>query len=384
MNHHEVQCDGAAERQGRILAYCEEAGRTLKLSSLETAVMRRAITDNPTQEHTLLRCPELLLDLGLTNAITDASDRRRYSRTGASRVSTLIEAARRLDDEIEFSPYADEPLSTSLSASNDRNPAVCYMMPLLRRVSRATVSALVSKLPVLPAAIEEVVTANRQGKATAMSLAEIARKDAVLAGSLIAETATVAYATYQPIRSIVQSIVHIGTTRACEVMMAAALRPLLVTDALEGLWRHSLEAARIAERISLSTNALPPGEAYLLGLVHDVGRLLLQLPPKEARDARDRLISRGTPRLVAELLTCGMSHAEAGAEVLRVWSFPHAFIEAVRWHHEPERSDSKITSLLYLVEFWSDASEDLPSNARVRAALDNLGIGAKELYDSLV
>jgi HD-like signal output (HDOD) protein len=79
-----------------------------------------------------------------------------------------------------------------------------------------------------------------------------------------------------------------------------------------------------------------------------------------------------------------MSHAEAGAEVLPIWNFPHTFVEAVRWHHEPERSDSKQASLFYLLEFWSDAAEDLPSNARIEAALETFGVGAKELYEGLV
>jgi putative nucleotidyltransferase with HDIG domain len=379
-----VEHIGEAERQNRIISYCENAARKLRFTLLEVAAMRRLLANADCPRNDLASNPRLLLNLGLPGVAQKEEPRLSSRPAVPPRVTTLIEAAHQLDLEIEFNPYDDEPLSAALTGDSDsENLGVRFLLPLLRRTSKEGISTLVPKLPVFPAAARKVIDAYRTGTATAASLAAIAGSDALMAGSLIAESKSVRYAPHQPLRSIVQATMYIGTTRACEVMLAAALRPLFANRGVEGLWRHSLEAASTAERIALLTNAMPAQEAYLLGLVHDIGRLLLELASTETRNARDRLISGGTPRAVAEVLICGMDHAEAGAEVLRFWHFPDAFVEAVRWHHEPERCDGKESSLLYLLEFWTDAAEDLPSNARIGAALENLRIGPKDLYDCL-
>jgi HD-like signal output (HDOD) protein len=83
----------------------------------------------------------------------------------------------------------------------------------------------------------------------------------------------------------------------------------------------------------------------------------------------ERLISKGCQPAAAESVRCGFDHAEAGAEVLAHWKFEPELIEAVRYHHQPDRSNSAMCSILYLTEFWTDSEEDLPSNSRLTAAL---------------
>ena len=74
-----------------------------------------------------------------------------------------------------------------------------------------------------------------------------------------------------------------------------------------------------------------------------------------------------------ERLVLGRDHGEIGAGLIAQWHFPDEFIEAVRFHHQPERSASKLVSLAYLAEFWSGLDEDLPSFGRVEASLAQVG-----------
>ena len=60
----------------------------------------------------------------------------------------------------------------------------------------------------------------------------------------------------------------------------------------------------------------------------------------------------------------GRCHGEVGSETLTQWKFPAEIIEAVRWHHRPERSELPLSSLLYLAEFVTESQEDLPSYVR--------------------
>ena len=56
-------------------------------------------------------------------------------------------------------------------------------------------------------------------------------------------------------------------------------------------------------------------------------------------------------------------------------------MEAVRWHHRPERSTLPLSSLLYLAEFITDSQEDLPSYIRLNAAYRQAGISMAALAD---
>lgn len=373
---------GNREREHRILAYCEIASRNLQLSLSETAEMRQLISSATNSRPNLALSSGLLRDLGVAVSARNeptGSDRSR------STVSSIVEAACALDDEVEYGPFADEPLSLTLQdPCAHENPSIRLILPLLRRSSPADVAKLTSKLPVFPRAAREVMRECRSEMASPASLAQIARQDSVLAAMLLAEAATTRYTTDRPLTDLVQTIAYIGIARACEIMLTAALRPLFINSALPGLWQHSLDAASTAGRLAAVTAAIPMEDAYLLGLVHDVGRLLLEMCSEEARGTRDLLIGGGVPMAVAEVLSVGVSHAEAGAEALRYWGFPDDFVEAVRHHHEPEVSSRKASAFLYLLEFWTDASEDLPSGVRLQVALDVLGTTMADVCNGLI
>jgi HD-like signal output (HDOD) protein len=101
--------------------------------------------------------------------------------------------------------------------------------------------------------------------------------------------------------------------------------------------------------------------------------------PTELNSSLDRLIVKGCESAVAEVVVCGFDHAEAGADVLRHWQFSDELITAVRFHHLPDRTQSRMAALLYLTEFWTDSEEDIPSNARLDLAFERVGITPADL-----
>jgi putative nucleotidyltransferase with HDIG domain len=205
-------------------------------------------------------------------------------------------------------------------------------------------------------------------------LVSVACSDAVLAGAVLQAANSVAFARSVPARDVREAVMYIGTTRACQVVLAAALKPVLTVRGGDALWRHSVESAAVAELLAERTKCIDPHEAYLLGLLHDVGKLLLSIAPAAARACKLKLTAAGVQEQVAEIITFGADHAIAGADVLRTWGLPDDYVAAVESHHEPERSVTGASALLYLVEFCTDSEEDLPSDVRLRRALDRTGL----------
>ena len=180
-------------------------------------------------------------------------------------------------------------------------------------------------------------------------------------------------------RNVGQAMLCLGTDLARAILLAQALKPVVAVPGQPALWRHAIESARAAEALAFKVGTIDPADAYTLGLLHDVGRLLLRMVPAEVQERRDRLERSGCARAVAEVVTSGLSHAEAGALVLKAWGLPQDYLTAVEYHHEPERSDSQLAALLYLVEYWTGAEEDLASTVRLEAALARVRISLPEL-----
>lgn len=142
----------------------------------------------------------------------------------------------------------------------------------------------------------------------------------------------------------------------------------------EGLWRHSLEVAHTAKTIAALSGRAVPDDAFLAGLLHDVGRLAMTYLNAGLAARHEWLIEQQVECVFADLLVCGFDHAAAGAEVLRWWRLPAGIIHAVERHHQPEASEGGLASALSLAEHWSGSQEDLPSLGRIRFALDRLGL----------
>jgi putative nucleotidyltransferase with HDIG domain len=93
-------------------------------------------------------------------------------------------------------------------------------------------------------------------------------------------------------------------------------------------------------------------ESFTAALLHDVGKLVISDFIVERLGPIEELILQGVPFEAAEREVLGIDHAEAGALVLRNWSFPEPLVHAVRWHHSPDGSGStsKVTDLVHVAD----------------------------------
>ena len=105
----------------------------------------------------------------------------------------------------------------------------------------------------------------------------------------------------------------------------------------------------------------------------------MQYLPGDVRSTLMTMVGAGCQPAYAEAVLTGVDHGEAGGHILHAWNFPESIVEGVRWHHQPERSESLLASLLYLAEFWHCSDEDLPSESRLRSALARAGLTKQEL-----
>jgi putative nucleotidyltransferase with HDIG domain len=210
----------------------------------------------------------------------------------------------------------------------------------------------------------------------------VASLDPVLAGRLIQTANSAYYSPRLPIGTVFQAVSYIGTETARRVLLAAALRGNFSCQQAHLLWNHSLDVAQTAELIAMQASSkIDPSQAFLAGLIHDIGRLAFAIMPIAFQERFQRLTDGGCPPVEVEMCLSGRCHGEVGAETLSQWKFPEEIIEAVRWHHRPERSALPLSSLLYLAEFITESQEDLPSYVRMDTATHLAGISMAALAE---
>lgn len=107
-----------------------------------------------------------------------------------------------------------------------------------------------------------------------------------------------------------------------------------------GLWTHSLAVAIVMETIAENESDLE-GLPYTLGLLHDIGKLVLHHAYGECYDRVFKGVETENLSLnQAETALFGFDHALVGGEILKEWGFPEEIYIPVRYQYAPEKAGS--------------------------------------------
>ncbi len=194
------------------------------------------------------------------------------------------------------------------------------------------------ELPVLPEVAQQVMAATSREDADARVLADLIRRDAAFAAHLLRVANSPAYASRTPIVSLQQAISRLGlrTIREIAVLISCKTRAFQVKGHEEDvrlLFRHSLAAGLYAQEIA-RTRRLNVEDAFLAGLLHDVGR------PTAIQASVDLQAELGLSALTKEDIhrVVGAVHEEVGEAMLRAWGLSPRLASAVRHHHHPQNA----------------------------------------------
>jgi HD-like signal output (HDOD) protein/DNA-binding NarL/FixJ family response regulator len=174
------------------------------------------------------------------------------------------------------------------------------------------------------------------------SMAEITgllKQDPGVTSKLISVANSTAYRGSKDARSLEDAVSRLGlaTVRGyVEVVSNRSLYklpgPRYVT-LLNEIWRHSLACARAARIIAVQTNHPAPDEIYAMGLLHDIGKLLLLqlLSELELRGASQNDLDPASLRGIL-----ASTHAQFGARLIKRWQLPEDFAQIARYHENLE------------------------------------------------
>ncbi len=171
-------------------------------------------------------------------------------------------------------------------------------------------------------------------------LAALIAKDAAMTSKILTVANSSAYHRNNRAVGLEQSLVSLGTDMIKTLVISESVFqtfnsfPHSSSTDLRGFWKSSLTTAVIACDVAKQMEYPHVEEAYLAGLLHNVGRLaLLATAPKEyafnfmARDDEDLC--------AVEQRTLQITHSEAGAWLVERWHLDSFLADSVLYHHEP-------------------------------------------------
>ena len=230
-------------------------------------------------------------------------------------------------------------------------------------------------------------------------LAELIEKDTVLAGNVLRLVNSALYGR----RGTINSVRH-----AVSLMGIVKLRNSAMTLSVSGLWskvktpkawsaaRFNLHAVATAIMSDLLAQKVPveyPEGAFVAGLLHDLGLLLIAISlPEEFEEIRRRHELDRQPLADSEREVLGLDHAELSAAALAEWNLPGPIQKAVRYQYKPQRQTGdefplskvlQVAEQVVTLEGVTVLPNGRPPEESAEELLERLGIGseAPELMD---
>jgi putative nucleotidyltransferase with HDIG domain len=206
--------------------------------------------------------------------------------------------------------------------------------------TRARLIGRVNSLPVLPHVVTQVMSLDPDSTTFFDDLVAVLETEPNYAVRVLAAANTVVTRSVTPITRLKDAVVRLGAREVANLIVTMSVVHLFnpSTDAERGLWIHALEVATVSRVLARHADRhLDPENAYLCGLLHDVGRFVMfQVVPEVIDEADEASMTDHAALLALERSLCGIDHAEVGAQALERWSLPPAFTAFVKEHHAPD------------------------------------------------
>jgi HD-like signal output (HDOD) protein len=254
----------------------------------------------------------------------------------------------------------------------------CSLQDLLSIDSTRQLVGKFKTLPAMPKVHAELLKALADPDVDVASVAAIVEKDLGVTTRLLQVVNSGFFGLRRQLSSTHDAVSYLGLQMvknlvlAMEVFNAFQGKQGLSSEALAIEQRHALRVANLAAKL------VPAGpqadKAFVAGLLHDFGKLLLLLElPERCAAVHEQTSREGRPYHEVEQEHFGIGHAEVGAYLLGLWGVAYPIMEAVANHHWPERVPQTEFGLVAAVwvanELTREVSEGRESAALRAAAL---------------
>ncbi|MGD8591227.1 MAG: HDOD domain-containing protein [Gammaproteobacteria bacterium] len=217
-------------------------------------------------------------------------------------------------------------------------------------------------LPEISIKINEMVD---DPKCSAAHIGKVIGKDAALTARLLKIVNSAFYRFPSRVETVSRAITIIGYRELRDLVFATTVSGIFerissdLVD-LDSFWRHGIYSGILSRLIADNCQVLHGERLFVAGLMHDIGQLIISYKlPKLMRAIMDLSETEGIALHEAEQQILGFTHADVGAELMKVWQFPETQQNVARFHHNPSAAKENILEvhIVYLANIIAHVAE---------------------------
>lgn len=236
------------------------------------------------------------------------------------------------------------------------------------RRKNQVLAILAEGLPVLPTHIIQLNALLAASPVDLKKVSKIIRTDPGLTGQVLHLCNSALFGIRRRIFKVEEAAVLLGADRLRTLVFTCYLmgssRKWLREREIQDHWRHSFLVAMLSDRVARTVNHPMPDQAYLSGLLHDVGKLpLLMVAAQDGTMASREIAIQPGDNLEAEREYFGIDHCEVGRWVGNSWEFYPCHIDVFGTHHHPNEAkhDPLLVGIVSVADHYCEQQQLIES-----------------------
>jgi putative nucleotidyltransferase with HDIG domain len=230
------------------------------------------------------------------------------------------------------------------------------LMP--EKPSKNQIENTIDTVRAIPQIVLKVIRMIQDKKSHMSEVAREMRQDQVISARVL-RMCNSAYFSNRTIDSIDRALILLGEKQTLKLILSSAFEDFLSNSGQGysickgGLFYHAIGTAMVCEKLAGLTGVIAPGTAYTAGLLHDIGKVVLDQYTGNAYPYFYRRTQlEGDELITVEREAFGISHDEVGEMLARRWSLPDSITDVIRNHHCPENAsdNAELAHIVYLAD----------------------------------
>jgi putative nucleotidyltransferase with HDIG domain len=221
----------------------------------------------------------------------------------------------------------------------------------------------VTSLRPMPSNVTRIMNEIEKQNVTIDALVGLIGLDQALAALVLQMSNSVSLGYSRTCSTLNEAIMLIGLGRLKTTLLTSSATGIMKRS-LSGyrqgageLWHHSLVTGVASEWLAQALRYPNPEEAYVSGLLHDIGKLLLdQVVLSNYNEIIDLVQKYRMPLWQVEEKLIGIDHARVGGLIAEHWNFPVVLVDAIRCHHAPSlaRANQRLPAIVNLANSFAE------------------------------
>ncbi|OPY79004.1 MAG: HDOD domain protein [Syntrophorhabdus sp. PtaU1.Bin153] len=213
-------------------------------------------------------------------------------------------------------------------------------------------------LPPMPIVMAELIQALKDDDVELNALGKIISKDPSMSLNVLKVANSAFYGLRNKVATIEHAVRMLGIREITSLCIACSTCGVLKPSSKEQtidlamFWRHSVAAGVFAKLLADELNIGLLNSIYLAGLMHDVGKIVLdRFAHEDYMEVLRLTYNEGIPALEAEKQVMGASHDMVGSWLMEKWQLPPVFGQVANYHHSVFEAPEGLVIPVSIVSF---------------------------------